>query len=63
KVTGLRARGGLEVAIAWQNGKLVQATFTARESRPVTVRYAGQEKEIQAKAGQSYEIGPDLTKR
>ncbi len=60
KVSGLLARGGLEVSIAWENGKLVKATFTAKESKVVRVRYAGREKEIQAKAGQTYELGPGL---
>jgi alpha-L-fucosidase 2 len=60
KVSGLRARGGLDVAIAWQNGKLTRATLTARASKPVKVRYAGKEIEIQAKAGTTYELGADL---
>jgi alpha-L-fucosidase 2 len=60
KVSGLRARGGLEVGITWQNGKLVKATFTARDAKSVKVRYAGREKEIQAKAGQTYEVGPEI---
>lgn len=60
KVSGLLARGGLEVSIAWQNGKLTKATFTAKQSKSVKVRYAGREKEIQAKSGQTYEVGPNL---
>jgi len=32
----------------------------ARESKPLKVRYAGKEVEIQAKAGQTYELGPEL---
>jgi len=60
QVTGLRARGGVGVAIAWQGGKLVKATLTADESKPVRVRYGGREVEISAKAGQAYEVGPDL---
>jgi alpha-L-fucosidase 2 len=59
-VSGLRARGGLDVAMAWKDGKLVKATLTARESKLVRVRYAGREVEIQAKAGAKYELGPDL---
>ena len=59
-VSGLRARGGFEVALAWQIGKLTRATLVARESKPLKVRYAGRETEIQAKAGQTYELGPDL---
>ena len=59
-VTGLRARGGVEVALSWRNGKLARATLAARESKPLKVRYAGEEVEIQAKAGQTYVLGPDL---
>ncbi len=59
-VTGLRARGGLEVSIDWQNGKLVKAVLKAAASKPVKVRYAGKEVALQAKAGQSYSFGPDL---
>jgi alpha-L-fucosidase 2 len=60
KVTGLRARGNLDVAIEWREGKLVKATLAAKESKPVQVRYAGKEVGIQARAGQSYDFGPDL---
>jgi alpha-L-fucosidase 2 len=60
KVSGLLARGGFEVALDWQNGKLVKATIEARQSKPLKVRYAGKEIEIQAKAGQRYRFGPDL---
>jgi alpha-L-fucosidase 2 len=60
KVSGLLARGGLEVSIAWKDGKLVKASLTAKESKPVRVRYAGREAEIQAQAGKTYELGPDL---
>ncbi len=59
-VSGLRARGGLTIAIAWQNGKLVKATLTASETKPVKVRYAGKEIELQARAGQTYSFGPEL---
>ena len=59
-ISGLRARGGMDVAIAWQNGKLVRATLKASETRPLKVRYAGKEIELQAKAGQSYTFGPTL---
>ena len=63
KVSGLLARGGFEVALDWQNGKLVKAAISARQSKPLKVRYAGREIEIQAKAGQTYNLGPDLKTR
>lgn len=59
-VTGLRARGGIGLDIQWKGGKLVKATLTADSSQPVTVRYAGKQKQFQAKAGQSYTFGPEL---
>jgi alpha-L-fucosidase 2 len=60
KVTGLRARGGFDVALEWKAGKLVKASVKAKESKPLKVRYAGKEVEIVAKAGQTYDFGPDL---
>jgi alpha-L-fucosidase 2 len=57
-VSGLRARGGLEVAITWKDGKLVQATLKPAESKAVKVRYNGKEIEIQAKAGQLIQLDP-----
>jgi alpha-L-fucosidase 2 len=59
-VSGLRARGGVEVAIQWKNGKLDRAVLTANESKPVKVRYAGKEKTIQAKKGVSFEVTPAM---
>jgi alpha-L-fucosidase 2 len=60
KVSGLMARGGLEVSIAWQNGKLTKVSFSARESRTVKVRYATSETEVQIKPGRIYDLGVDL---
>ncbi len=59
-VSGLRARGGVDVAIEWRNGKLVKATLQAQAGKPLKVRYAGHETQVQAKAGQTYTFGPDL---
>jgi alpha-L-fucosidase 2 len=60
KVSGLMARGGLEVSIAWQNGKLTKVSFSAKESRTVKVRYATSETEVQIKPGRIYDLGVDL---
>jgi alpha-L-fucosidase 2 len=55
-VTGLRARGGLEVAITWKNGKLAKATLKPSESKTVKIRCNGKEIEINAKAGQTIQL-------
>jgi alpha-L-fucosidase 2 len=60
KVTGLKARGGFEVSIEWAGGKLVKAVITPKESKPLKVRYAGKEKEFQAKAGQAITVNSSL---
>jgi alpha-L-fucosidase 2 len=60
KVTGLRARGGFEVDITWRDGKLQKALIRSKESKPLKVRYAGKEIQIQAKAGASYELNGSL---
>ena len=39
RVTGLRARGGYEVDITWQDGQLVEATIRSTLPGPCTVRY------------------------
>ncbi|MDE3165984.1 MAG: glycoside hydrolase family 95 protein [Acidobacteriota bacterium] len=60
KVTGLLARGGFTVSLAWQDGKLAKATIHAKEARPLKVRYGGNEASFRMKAGQTLELGPDL---
>jgi alpha-L-fucosidase 2 len=60
KVTGLRARGAIEVDITWRNGKLVEAILRASRPKTVKVRYAGKEIEIKAQPGKAYKLGPDL---
>ncbi|MFW6169597.1 MAG: glycosyl hydrolase family 95 catalytic domain-containing protein [Planctomycetota bacterium] len=41
-VTGLRARGGFEVNLAWADGQLTQATITSSQAGSCQVRYQGQ---------------------
>jgi alpha-L-fucosidase 2 len=59
-VEGLRARGGVEVGIAWRNGKLVEATLKSDQTKKVTVRYAGKEVAMDLAAGQVKTIGAGL---
>jgi alpha-L-fucosidase 2 len=59
-VSGLRARGGVEVGITWRNGKLVQATLKSDQSKKATVRYDGKEVVMELTAGQVKTVGPSL---
>ena len=56
KVTGLRARGDVGVDLEWRDGKLVKAVLTPAASKPIRVRYAGQESEFAGKAGVAIEF-------
>lgn len=53
-VTGLRARGGFTVDIAWQNGELHQAMITSQLGNPLTLHEA--ERYRIAQTDNSYEI-------
>ena len=60
-VTGLRARGGFEVDVAWQNGRLTSAAIRSIAGRNPTVRYGDQTIHLKLQPGQSCTIGADLT--
>jgi alpha-L-fucosidase 2 len=51
-VKGLRARGGFEVDIAWQDGELTEATIRSSKDEPCTVRYSGKVQQFRMQAGQ-----------
>ena len=55
-VKGLRARGGYEVEIWWENGSVKQATVSSPNGGTVTVISNGQPKVLKLKAGKSRTI-------
>jgi alpha-L-fucosidase 2 len=56
-VTGLRARGGFEVDIAWKDGRLLRATVrSATANGTARVRYGDRFIELRLKPGESVEL-------
>jgi len=52
-ITGLRARGAVEVDLRWAGGKLSEALLTAKADGGHTVVHAGSKLDLDLKAGQS----------
>jgi alpha-L-fucosidase 2 len=63
RVTGLRGRGGFEVSIEWSDGELVEASIVSLLGRPLTVRYAGKERQLNVPPGARVVLGPHLEAR
>jgi len=58
RVSGLRARGGFTVDIAWRNGELLTAVITSKQSGPCRVRYRSQVSECQLAPGHRCRFDP-----
>ncbi len=60
KVTGLRARGGFEVDIAWKDGKPTTTRVHSLQGAPCKLRHGGRTVELSIPKGESVTLGPDL---
>lgn len=54
KVTGLRARGGFEVAMQWQEGKLVEAEILSHAGQLCRLRYRDRTWEVKIATGERF---------
>jgi alpha-L-fucosidase 2 len=59
-VSGLRARGGFQVDITWQNGKLIATTIHSDTGEPCSVSYSGKTVDIKVKKGHSVSLNGSL---
>ena len=56
RVSGLRARGGVTVAMAWRDGELVEATLEGRNAGPCTVLHAPEHWRVVDAAGREVPV-------
>ncbi|MGE3242222.1 MAG: glycoside hydrolase N-terminal domain-containing protein [Pirellulales bacterium] len=56
-VTGLRARDGFEIDLAWQDGQLTTATIFSKRGKPVVVRYGDKEERHATTSGEAVTVG------
>jgi alpha-L-fucosidase 2 len=59
-VTGLCARGGLEVSIVWENHRAIKASFKARADHKCKILANGKVHELNLKAGQTISLNLKL---
>ena len=60
QVHGLRARGGFEVDMVWEQGRLQKAIIRSALGNPCRIRCGNEEVEFPTRAGLTYTLGPDL---
>jgi len=59
-VTGLRARGGFEVDMSWENGKLTRAVVRSSKGNACKLHTGDKTIDLKTEAGKSYAFDGDL---
>ena len=59
-VSGLRARGGFEVSLAWADGRLATALVSPKMTSPCRIRYAGRSVTLDCRAGEAVHLDANL---
>ena len=59
-ITGLRARGGFEIAIAWDGGRLTSVEIQSVAGHKAVVRYGSRSTEIKLKPGHAVRLNSEL---
>ena len=59
-IKGLRARGGFEVDIYWQDGKLTSAVICSLLGNSCKIRYGEKMVELKTEAGRTYQLDSNL---
>ncbi len=60
EVRGLRARGGFEVAMKWDGGRLTRVELQSKNGAPCVLRFKGKAIELNTTAGSRYAFDGDL---
>ena len=60
KISGLRARGGFQVDITWQDGKLISATIRSDTGEPCAVSYGGKTVDFKIKKGEFITLNENM---
>lgn len=55
-IKGLLARGGFEISLQWQEGKLVDAAIISRLGNPVVIKYGDQKVSFKTMANKEYSL-------
>jgi alpha-L-fucosidase 2 len=58
--TGLRARGGFDIEIAWDNGRLANVGVHSIAGRKAVLRYGNRTAEIELRPGERVQLNSEL---